>query len=78
MRAETSAVTAYSGWRGDESPKVFFINGERIDVVGILKRWVEEDVVHRARKRFFTVKGSDGYVYTLYFDQSRASWFKTG
>jgi len=76
MRADKIEVITYSGSRGEERPKAFFIHGERIDVVEILRRWIDEDVEQRARKRFFIVKASDGYVYTLYFDESTAVWFK--
>jgi hypothetical protein len=76
VRVEKIEVIAYSGYRGEESPKAFFIHGERVDVVEIVKRWVDEDLEQRGRKRSFAVKGSDGYIHKLYFDESAKAWFK--
>jgi hypothetical protein len=68
-------VIAYSGYRNDENPRAFILFDEEIIVKEILKRWIEEDFTGQSRKRFFVVKGSDGYTYKLYYDEKKKDWF---
>ena len=70
-------VACYAGHKGDERPKSFLLNGETIEVTSIVREWVEEDRENRKRKRFFTVKGNDGYTYTLCYDEDASAWFLT-
>jgi hypothetical protein len=42
----------------------------------ILRKWIEEEERDRKQKRFFTVKGSDGFIHTLYHhDPEAEEWF---
>ena len=75
MRQEKIEVIAYSGYRGEEIPRALIFQGERIEVVGILRRWIEEGGEDRARKRFFIVKGSDGIPHKIYYDEKMMEWF---
>jgi hypothetical protein len=68
-------LSAYSGSRGDEIPRAFILNNEKVEIVAILNRWIEEASADTRRKRFFHVKGSDGYTYKVYFDESEKAWF---
>jgi hypothetical protein len=68
-------VTAYSGYRGDETPRSFIHGNCRIDVVEILGRRVEEEFHDGTRRRFFNVRGSDGQEYLIYFDYRKKHWF---
>ena len=68
-------VTAYSGHRGEESPWAFIENGEKIEVLEILDRWIEEKVGDRSTKRFFKVKGNDASVHKIYYDEKVKQWF---
>ena len=68
-------VIAYSGYRGEETPRAFILHGEKIEIVQILKRWVEEEVGQRTRKRYFEVRGSDGKAHLLYYDEAAREWF---
>ena len=52
-------VAIYAGYRGAERPSSFLFEGSRIDVLGIVRTWVEEEHRTRAQKRFFIVNGSD-------------------
>lgn len=70
-------VITYSGYRSEERPRSFVIDGEKIEVIGILRMWIEEGRENRERKRFFKVKGSDGYIYTLFYDEKSSDWFLT-
>ncbi len=47
----------------------------RVDVVSIIKVWIEEPQKDGARKRFFKVNGSDGFTYTIYYDEVLSEWF---
>jgi hypothetical protein len=68
-------VTAYSGYREEESPRSFILNDKKINVIKILNMWIEEDIRNKSRKRFFKVKGSDGYTYRIYYDEKKNEWF---
>ncbi len=68
-------VKAYSGYRGEESPRSFLVDGEEIDILAVADMWVEEGTEKRERKRYFKVKGSDGNVHTIYYDQELMEWF---
>ena len=68
-------VIAYSGYRNDESPRAFILYDEEITVKETLNRWLEEDFSGKSRKRYFTVKGSDGYIYNIYYDEKKKEWF---
>jgi hypothetical protein len=72
---ENIKVIAHSGYRGDESPRAFFMRGERIAVVEILDMWIEEDVSDKTRRRFFIVKGNDKHKYKIYNDEKTLEWF---
>lgn len=71
-------VIAYSGYKAEESPRFFFLDREKIEVLRILKMWIEEGVDDRQRRRFFKVRASDGYVHTLYYDEGIRHWFLSG
>ncbi|MBM4136084.1 MAG: hypothetical protein FJ241_04545 [Nitrospira sp.] len=74
MTARKIEVISYSGYKGEESPRSISIDGEKIEIIEILKMWIEEDA-GRVRKRFFRVKGSDRYIHTLYYDEKLMNWF---
>ncbi len=71
-------VTAYAGYKGEESPRAFVVDGEEIVALEIVNRWVEEEEKSRKQKRYFTIKGSDGSVHTLYYDPVLMEWFYRG
>jgi len=37
--------------------------------------WIEERLEDKTRRRFFEVKGSDGYRYKIYYDEKVKDWF---
>jgi hypothetical protein len=75
MPVKKIGVLAYSGYRNDECPRAFILYNEEITVEETLKRWIEEDFIYKSRKRYFIVKGSDGYTYKLYYDEEKRDWF---
>lgn len=68
-------VTLYDGYRGAERPSSFVFEGSKVDVLGIVEMRVEEEHKTRKQKRFFTIKGSDTYTYTLYHELETGEWF---
>jgi hypothetical protein len=75
MSEEEVSVIAYSGYRGEETPKKFTYHGKEIEVIEILGRWIEEEFVNKATRRFFRVKGSEGPIYKIYYDDVKLEWF---
>jgi len=75
MTDEKITVIAYSGYRNDECPRAFFLYEEEITVKETISTWIEEDSAGKSWKRYFTVKGSDGYIYKMYYDEKRGEWF---
>jgi len=75
---ELIQVSCYAGSRGAEAPRAFRSStAGQLDVVHILKRWVQEDF-QRVQKEYFEVLASDGETYILYRDRSLDLWFLEG
>jgi hypothetical protein len=75
MSAERIQIISYSGYRGEQIPRAMTFQNKKIEVLEILSQWVEEEVADRTRRRFFKVKGSDGDVHTIYYDEKVMEWF---
>jgi hypothetical protein len=71
-------VTAYSGYRGEESPRSLVFEDSTVDILAIVRMWIVEEELSRNQKRFFVVKGADGFVYMLYYDLEKMEWFLRG
>ncbi|HXX57786.1 MAG TPA: hypothetical protein VEI96_07270 [Thermodesulfovibrionales bacterium] len=67
------AVDAYSGYRGEEVPRSFILSGEKIEVIEILDAGIEE--IEGRRKRLFRLRGSDGYVHRISYEEEAKEWF---
>ena len=61
-------VECYAGYRGEESPRRFFLHQRKIEVLEILDRWLAPD------HRYFKLKGDDGAVYIIRHDVLRNQW----
>jgi hypothetical protein len=77
MSDQRIEVIAYSGYRGEEIPRVMILHNEKIEVAEILNMWIEEGLKDKARKRFFKVKGSDGKTHKIYYQEKEREWFYT-
>lgn len=75
MLDEKIKVIAYSGYRGEETPRTLLLRGGRIEVMEILKQWIEEGLDDRTTKRFYQIKGNDGVVRRIYYDEKAMEWF---
>lgn len=61
-------VECYSGYRGEESPRRFFMGDKAVEISEILDRWL--DPAHR----YFKVRGEDKAVYILQHDVKAGHW----
>jgi len=61
-------VECYAGHRAEESPRCFFIGKRRVEVVEIIDRWLDPAHSH------FKVRGDDGGIYILRYEQGIDSW----
>ncbi len=61
-------VECYAGYRGEETPRRFFIGDRAVAVVQVLDRWLAPD------HRYFKVAGDDGDVYILRHDTRTGEW----
>ena len=75
MMDEIIKVIAYSGYRGEEIPRVFLLQEKRVEVVEILDTWIGEDFASKVRKRYFKVKGNDGDTHQIYYNEKTLAWF---
>ena len=74
MPGKKIEVVSYSGYRGEETPRAFFLSSGRVEVVEVLKRWKEQRVAERGVKSYFRVKGDDGLLYNLCYDEREKEW----
>jgi hypothetical protein len=68
-------VHAYSGHRAEERPISFRLDGKKIFVEDILRRWVEEGAgAGEGRRSCFHVRGDDDKIYCLCYDLEEGNW----
>ena len=75
MPKEKVEVVAYSGYRGEETPRVFKWREMMIEVAEISGRWTEDGVRDSQVKRGFRLIGTDGIAYNLIYDEKTYEWF---
>ena len=75
MERRKVEVTAYAGYRSGERPRSFVLKGKKIVVAEIISRWVEQGAEDRQQKRFFRVKGDDGFTYLLSCVEQTGEWY---
>lgn len=75
MHTEKIDVISYAGRKGDERPVAFILRGLRIDVEAVLEYWIEEQLEDRAQKRCFRIRGSDGNIHLIYYDEQVLGWY---
>jgi len=61
-------VECYAGYRGEETPRRFYLGARRIEVVEVLDRWLAPD------HRYFKVRGDDGDLYILRQEVTGGNW----
>lgn len=61
-------MICYSGYRGEQEPREFFLGERSVLVVEVLDRWTAPD------HRYFKCRGSDGDNYILRHDTTADLW----
>ena len=61
-------VECHAGYRGDETPRRFHLEGKSIEVAAILGRWKEPGML------LFRVQSIEGRVYLLRRDEQAGRW----
>ena len=61
-------VECHAGFRADEEPRALEIDGRRLRVLGIARRW--QDV----GARYFQIRAEDGHRYLLRHDEQTDEW----
>jgi len=65
-------VDCYAGYRGEETPRRFEIDGRRVEVVEVINRRFGPD------HRYFKVRGDDGADYLLRYDDTADRFERDG
>jgi hypothetical protein len=68
-------VTAYAGYRGEETPRRFVLDSQVFEVVEVVERALEEGARDSVRRRLFRVRTDDGRLYRLCHDETSDAWF---
>ncbi|MBI2360149.1 MAG: hypothetical protein HYV04_14840 [Deltaproteobacteria bacterium] len=61
-------VDCYAGFRGEETPRSFYLGEKKLEILEVISRWVEPDY------RWFKVRGDDSGVYALRQDIRSGNW----
>ena len=72
---EKITVTAYSGYQGEQTPREIILHGNKVEVVEIANAWIEKRAGYKAIKRVFEVKGNDGSIHKIHYDEDKKEWF---
>lgn len=64
-------VECYAGYRGEETPRRFYLGSRRIEVVEVLDRWLGPE------HRYFKLRGDDDDIYILCYSAGEDSWEMT-
>ncbi len=67
----TIRVECHAGYRGEETPRRFWLGEREVEVIEVLDRWLAPD------HRYFKVKGNDGDLYILRHDAAEDRWEMT-
>ena len=61
-------VECYSGYRGEETPRRFWLEERLIEIKEVVDRWLDPD------HRYFKVLGDDHATYILRYDVVSFKW----
>lgn len=63
-------VQSYAGYKGDEKPRSFELDGRRLTVLAVKRMWREEPAQGKRQKTVFRVQAHDGRTYDIAVDSS--------
>lgn len=61
-------VECHAGYRGEETPRRFFVGGQAVEVTEVLDRWLAPD------HRYFKVRDPEGHAWILRRDDEADTW----
>ena len=61
-------VECYAGYRGEETPRRFYLDGNCIEVLEVVDRWLDPE------HRYFKLRGDDKGIYILRYSATEDSW----
>ena len=61
-------VSCYAGYRGEETPRRFFLKDREVEVAEVLDRWLAPE------HRYFKVRGDDQALYIIRHDTGADTW----
>ena len=61
-------VECYSGYRGEETPRRFYLAGTCVEVAEVLDRWLAPD------HRYFKLRSPEGDLYILRHETNADRW----
>ena len=73
-QGKTITVHAWSGYKKDETPRSFELDGKKLTVLSVKKTWQSEAAEGRHRKTYFRVHAHDGRSYDIALDPGTGEW----
>lgn len=64
-------VECYAGYRGEETPRRFYLGKRCVEVMDVLDRWLDPEY------RYFKLRGNDNGIYILRHSIRGDSWEMT-
>jgi hypothetical protein len=64
----TVRVECYAGYRGEETPRRFFMGDKSIEIEEVIDRWLAPE------HRYFKVRGGQNDIYILRHDELAQRW----
>ncbi len=61
-------VDCYAGYKGEETPRRFYLGEREVEIVEVLNRWMAP------AHAYFKVRGDDGGTYILRHDVGSGRW----
>ena len=61
-------VVCYAGYRGEETPRRFYLGSRQIEVAEVIDRWLSPDY------RYFKLRSIDHDLYILRHDSDADRW----
>jgi len=61
-------VVCYSGYRGDETPRRFYLGERRVEIAKVVDRWLSPE------HRYFKLLSTDADIYILRHDCQADCW----
>lgn len=68
MHGPHVTVESYAGYKGEETPRAFVVDGVRLLVLDVLGRWYSET------HSYFRVRTNDRCRYVLRYDLDQGDW----